>query len=234
MFYSTDEDCYLTYPDGDVADRNAIEEMVEDMNSRIQQLLNENEKLKKELEEVNKKLYLCTPELPQNVHGSYISYVDLINEIYKLRKQLTQYHLDVDKLHKIDNPFDNLKYKNTKVMTKEKEELKRGKWIEEFREQIEDKLIKNVDDAETLGAILNYLDSLYISIDNQLCKIKECKAQQQEFMKYLESEINEKEEIQNSRHDLVTANIHGWYNITAIELETLEKISQKYKEMIQK
>lgn len=87
MFYSIDEDCYLTYPDGDIASRDVIEEMIEDRDSRIQQLLNENEKLKKELEEANKKLYLCTPELPQNTHGNHVSYVDLVNEIYKIETQ---------------------------------------------------------------------------------------------------------------------------------------------------
>lgn len=51
-------------------------------------LLKENEKLNKQLEEANKKLYLCTPEIPQNSHGTYISYVDLVNEMYKLKKQL--------------------------------------------------------------------------------------------------------------------------------------------------
>lgn len=46
-----------------------------------------NADLKKQLEEANKKLYLCTPEIPQNVHGKYISYVDLVNEMYELKKQ---------------------------------------------------------------------------------------------------------------------------------------------------
>ena len=51
-------------------------------------LLKENQELKKQLEEANKKLYLCTPEIPQNVHGKYASYVDLVNEMYELKKQL--------------------------------------------------------------------------------------------------------------------------------------------------
>lgn len=51
----------------------------------------ENEKLKKELEEANKKLYLCTPEIPQNVHGAYVSYVDLVNEMYELKKRQQEF-----------------------------------------------------------------------------------------------------------------------------------------------
>ena len=51
-------------------------------------LKQENQLLKKQLEEANKKLYLCTPEIPQNVHGKYVSYVDLVFENQELKKQL--------------------------------------------------------------------------------------------------------------------------------------------------
>ena len=51
-------------------------------------LLKENQELKKQLVEANKKLYLCTPEIPQNVHGKYVSYVDLVFENQELKKQL--------------------------------------------------------------------------------------------------------------------------------------------------
>ena len=54
----------------------------------IKTLLKENQLLKKQLEEANKKLYLCTPETPQNIHKKYVSYVDLVNEMYELKKQL--------------------------------------------------------------------------------------------------------------------------------------------------
>lgn len=57
-------------------------------NKEMLGLKEENEELKKQLEEANKKLYLCTPEIPQNVHGKYVSYVDLVNEMYELKKQL--------------------------------------------------------------------------------------------------------------------------------------------------
>lgn len=32
--------------------------------------------------ELTKKLYLCTPEIPQHQHGEYISYVELVNRLY--------------------------------------------------------------------------------------------------------------------------------------------------------
>lgn len=48
-------------------------------------------KFYQELEEANKKLYLCTPEIPQNVHGKYVSYVDLVNDVYELKKQQQEF-----------------------------------------------------------------------------------------------------------------------------------------------
>ena len=57
----------------------------------IDQIVKENKKLKKQLEEANKKLYLCTPEIPQNIHGKYVSYVDLVNEMYELKKQQKEF-----------------------------------------------------------------------------------------------------------------------------------------------
>lgn len=50
----------------------------------------DNAELKKENEELKKKLYLCTPEMPQNSHRDYISYVDLVNKNYSLEKETQQ------------------------------------------------------------------------------------------------------------------------------------------------
>lgn len=61
------------------------------LEEKMARLINETQELKKQLEEANKKLYLCTPEIPQNVHGKYVSYVDLVNEMYELKKQLEEY-----------------------------------------------------------------------------------------------------------------------------------------------
>lgn len=78
--------------------------------------------------------------------------------------------------------------KENQKLKKQLKELERSKWIKDLRKQIENKLIENIDNVETLGDILNYLDSLYFSIDNQLCKIKIHKKQQKEFIKYLKDE----------------------------------------------
>lgn len=60
------------------------------LEEKMARLINETQELKKQLEEANKKLYLCTPEIPQNVHGKYVSYVDLVNEMYELKKQVEE------------------------------------------------------------------------------------------------------------------------------------------------
>lgn len=96
----------------------------------IQILLKENYKLKKENQELKEKLYLCTPEIPQNSHNNYISYVDLINKLYSVEKEidiLLNVQEDAEKsLHKIRE----LKRELNKV----NEENKR------LKEQIEDLL----------------------------------------------------------------------------------------------
>ena len=41
-------------------------------------------KYKKKVKELEKELYLCTPEIPQFQHGNYVSYADLVIKIVKL------------------------------------------------------------------------------------------------------------------------------------------------------
>ena len=75
----------------------------EQLNSLVNSCQEEIRQLKKQLEEANKKLYLCTPEIPQNIHGKYVSYVDLVNEMYELKKQQQEfinYLEDEIKFHK--------------------------------------------------------------------------------------------------------------------------------------
>lgn len=75
----------------------------EQLNSLVNICQEEIRQLKKQLEEANKKLYLCTPEIPQNIHGKYVSYVDLVNEMYELKKQQQEfinYLEDEIKFHK--------------------------------------------------------------------------------------------------------------------------------------
>lgn len=58
-----------------------------------------------EIKELKEKLYLCTPEIPQNSHNNYISYADLINKLYSIEKEndiLLNVQEDAEKsLHKI-------------------------------------------------------------------------------------------------------------------------------------
>ena len=89
----------------------------------VKTLLKENQELKKQLEEANKKLYLCTPEIPQNVHGKYVSYVDLVNEMYELKKQLEEYKEQVHKgLYNVCLPYKtgyNKAIKDKEIQQKE-------------------------------------------------------------------------------------------------------------------
>lgn len=52
---------------------------------------------------------------------------------------------------------------------------------------------------------------------------------QKKFIKYLEDEIIE----HLSNNDLIVQHIHGTYNLKDIEVEILEKILQKYKEIVE-
>ena len=67
------------------------QERVPYTNKYVDKVDKENQELKKQLEEANKKLYLCTPEISQNIHGKYVSYVDLVNEMYELKKQQKEF-----------------------------------------------------------------------------------------------------------------------------------------------
>lgn len=130
------------------------------LEEKMARLINETQELKKQLEEANKKLYLCTPEIPQNVHGKYVSYVDLVNEMYELKKQLEDKEDFIKKLQATKDRLDKYNYKIT--------------------------------------------------------------MQQQEFIKYLEDEIQSCEAVS----DLL-------FNSNK-EMKVYKKILQKYKEIIEK
>lgn len=83
------------------------------LEEKMARLINETQELKKQLEEANKKLYLCTPEIPQNVHGKYVSYVDLVNEMYELKKQLEDKEDFIKKLQATKDRLDKYNYKIT-------------------------------------------------------------------------------------------------------------------------
>ena len=126
----------------------------------------------------------------------------------------------------LEEPFIKDLLEENQKLKKQLEELERGKWVKDSRKQIENKLIEDIDNVETLSNILNYLGSLYLSIDNQLCKIKTHKKQQQEFINYLEGYIKEmEEEIGNS----ITKPYKEGH---IIRRNVYQEILSKYKEII--
>ncbi len=52
----------------------------------VEIVLNLIQKQEKEIELLSKKIYLCTPEIPQHEHQEYVSYVDLVDKIMKQEK----------------------------------------------------------------------------------------------------------------------------------------------------
>ncbi|MBO6233241.1 MAG: hypothetical protein J6N78_04200, partial [Clostridia bacterium] len=75
------------------------------------------EKQKKEIKSLSKKLYLCTPEIPQHEHQEYVSYVDLINKIIKLEKIIEKM---AEEILKIDTAKSKFEYDHAKVWDTEK------------------------------------------------------------------------------------------------------------------
>lgn len=90
-------------------------------------LKQENQLLKKQLEEANKKLYLCTPEIPQNIHGKYVSYVDLVNEMYELKKQQQEFIKYLEDEIKACKAVSNLLFNSNKEIKVYKEILQKYK-----------------------------------------------------------------------------------------------------------
>ena len=113
-------------------------------------------------------------------------------------------------------------------LKKQLKELERGKWIKDSRKQIENKLIEDINNVETLSNILNYLDSLYLSIDNQLYKIKIHKIQQKEFIKFLEDEIKR---INPNNLTISKLNLR-LDDVKFTQYLIYKEILQKYKEII--
>ena len=65
----------------------------------------------------------------------------------------------------------------------------RGKFIIEQRKEIEDMLIENIEDKAVLGGILNYMDTLNLTIDAQLKIIKSLEEQKKELRSWLENKL---------------------------------------------
>lgn len=78
IFYSLEDGCYKTYPDGDEATGNQIREVLEDKEKAISKLQQENEKLKSQLEVGEEQ------------------YNDLVEEKEKLQEQLSSKTLKLE------------------------------------------------------------------------------------------------------------------------------------------
>ena len=107
--------------------------------------------LLKENKQLKEKLYLCTPEIPQNSHNNYISYVDLINKLYsikkenqKLKKQLEECYCnrtDCSSRIKDSKKYDSL------VQAQEAQQKK-------FIKYLEDEIQKKSEKSKTFAAFI--------------------------------------------------------------------------------
>lgn len=89
-------------------------ELFEELDLTIAEIRKENQKLKE-------KLYLCTPEIPQNSHNNYISYVDLINKLYSIEKENQELKKQLEKYEDPEDLTLIFMYCNEKAKDKIKE-----------------------------------------------------------------------------------------------------------------
>lgn len=158
-----------------------------------------------------------------NTETNFMSFENLTKLIEEYKKETHPY-----KRYEFDNTsytlllisINNL-IKENQELKKQLKELERGKWVKDLRKQIENKLIEDIDNVETLGDILNYLDSLYLSIDSQLYKIKIHKNQQKEFLDYLENEIKRITALDETK-------------VSQGSIMTMRCMKSDYKEILQK
>lgn len=83
--------------------------------AEIQQKNTELAEKDAKISELSKKLYLCTPEIPQCQHGEYVSYTDLI-----------------DKIIEKDKEIDKLRNKNKELLRKLRNRVKEVKKLTKY------------------------------------------------------------------------------------------------------
>ena len=105
-------------------------------------------------------------------------------------------------------------------LKKENQELK--KQLEEYENELEKA------DSITQSCIFNGKKESEISFRKCLNMLEKHKNQQKEFINYLEDLIK----FYKNRDSYMVVDIHGSYDLNNIELELLEEILQKYKEII--
>jgi hypothetical protein len=141
-----------------------------------------------EIKELKEKLYLCTPEIPQNSHNNYISYVDLINKLYSVEKEN-------DILLNVQEECEKSLYKIRelkKELNKVNDENKRLKEQIEVYEDPEDMFLmmmwctEEVKD-ENLELKKKYKNAV-ADYETTMAE-KKLETQQKTFIKFLENEL---------------------------------------------
>lgn len=102
---------------------NKCNEIYDCSREEYEDMANANMRLHVENQELKEKLYLCTPEIPQNSHNNYISYVDLINKLYSIEKENEKLKKQLEnKYEKVGTLTSELLYEeNTKLINQQKE-----------------------------------------------------------------------------------------------------------------
>lgn len=123
-----------------------------------------------ENQELKEKLYLCTPEIPQNSHNNYISYVDLINKLYSVEKEidiLLNVQEDAEKsLHKIrelKRELNKVNEENKRLKEQIEDLLTQQK---EFTKFLEDELLDVRYYARNIAHYIEYVLRKYKEIVN--------------------------------------------------------------------
>lgn len=80
----------------DANKRNSLGKSIETVLNLYENNQKKIGELQKENEELNKKIYLCTPEIPQCQHGKYTSYSDLIDKIIIKDKEIKEKDKQID------------------------------------------------------------------------------------------------------------------------------------------
>lgn len=103
--------------------------------------------LLKENEELKRKLYLCTPEIPQNSHRDYISYVDLVNKNYSLEKENQELKKQIEEYKDKIDWYENFEVNKTIDKLRLKHNIQQKEFISyledgiKLQEKINDKLL---------------------------------------------------------------------------------------------
>ena len=72
-----------------------------------EKLLHAYEELEQKNKLLKEKMYLCTPEIPQNGHNNYVSYVDLVNKLCNVEKENKELKKQIEEYKEIIGDVKN-------------------------------------------------------------------------------------------------------------------------------